>query len=134
MPKRYVTSHPAYIANICVAIDLPKRSMKNPVTYAHQIYPKMNPPAGPNIIPNPPEKPENTGIPIAPIRTKIIWLLMPKFAPNSPAAKKMETCVKLIGTRPIGIDIWDNTALKAENNAHNTILLVFIFRFTYLSF
>ena len=98
-------THPAYMAINNVINDLPKRSTINPVTNAHPIYPMMNPPVGPNMVPIPPEKPEKTGTPIAPIKTKTNWLTTPRFDPNNPAAKKIETCVKLIGTGPSGIDI-----------------------------
>ena len=127
IPNKYVTAHPANMADNSTLTDRPKRSIIMPVTNAHKMKLIINPPTGVARVPIPPDNPEKTGIPAIPSITKIIWLKVPSFVPNNPAAVNIEKCVKVIGAGPRGIDVCDKTALNAAKKAHRVISLVSIF-------
>lgn len=71
----------------------------------------------PRIIPKPPVKPEKTGIPIAPRRTKTKTDIVPSFPPKSPIVRKTPKVCKVNGT-DVGIEIQEHTVIIATKIAH----------------
>ena len=87
-------------------------SEKYPTTNAIIGNDSINPPVGPNIIPNPPLNPANTGNPIPPNNIYITCDINPNDLPKTkPHKATANTCI-VNGTTGSGIDIWVNIAVK----------------------